>query len=85
MCGEVGVGFRHFDTVVWLAMVFISGNPLKCKDFITVFYQAVEINLFCPDMVSILHTVEVKKFASGQQHALGQSKQFGKVVKGICF
>lgn len=39
---------------------------LKGNYLITFYNQLIEVNLFCPLMISILHPVEIKTFASGK-------------------
>jgi len=58
---------------------------LKTDHLVTVYYQVIKINLFCPIMISFLHNVEIKKFASGLQHPFGEGEEFCLIIDGIVF
>jgi len=36
-------------------------------------------------MISVLHTVEVKKLSSGMQYTLGKGEEFGLIMDGVFF
>jgi hypothetical protein len=58
---------------------------LKTNHLVALLNQGIEINLLGPAMVSVLHTVEIKEFASGMQHSFGEGKEFSLVVEGVFF
>ena len=61
-----------------------STIPLLKTDYlVTRFNQLIEINLFSSAVISILHSMEVKKFASGLQHSFGQGKEFSLIQNGV--
>lgn len=43
----------------------------------------IEIYLFCTAVISILHSMEVKEFASGLQHSFGQGKEFSLIQERV--
>ena len=65
---------------VVLPIIGFSTIPLLKTDYlVTRFNQFIEINLLSTAMISILHSMEVKKFASGLQHSFGQGKKFSLI------
>lgn len=60
-----------------------ANNLLKADNPVAHFNQIVQINLLCAAMIFFLHTVEVKKLASGLQHSFGESEKFGLIKDRI--
>ena len=76
------------DPIIFVGVVFpfigFSTIPLLKTDyFVTRLNQFIKIHLFSTAVISILHSMEVKKFASGLQHSLGQGKEFSLIQNGI--
>lgn len=69
---------------VALPIIGFSTIPLLKTDYlVTRFNQLIEINLFSTAVISILHSMEVKKFTSGLQHSFGQGKEFSLIQNGV--